>query len=439
MKIKVSIIMPSLNVVDYIDEAIQSVREQSLIEIEILCIDAGSTDGTIDIIKRHEKEDRRVKYYSCDVKSYGYQVNFGINRLKGEFFGIVETDDYVDSNMYETLYSLVKEYDLDFAKANYKAFITQENGERFFLNRKNFINDKFYNCVIRPRDFTEIAIGDWYNCQGIYSSEFIRKYDIKFSETPGAAFQDIGFLYYAIVSAEKVMYTKDYFYQYRVDRIDSSSNSGKGIKYSYYEFKRLVEAAGEEWSFEQLRVLYLRMAKSFISSYGDLRNTEIKISDDERNSYYNWFKTVMKRAISKTIIQESDMPRGMWESLKALLESERQLQILQLKTDLIDEIKKRTKNAAEIIIFGCGNYGYDAYRELKRGHIDVKAFIDNNSELWGRYLEGIPIMAPANVADYNAETIFIIANDLYYKEMMDQLLNLGRKKEKICIYKKIME
>ena len=78
----VSVIMPSLNVVKYIDECIQSVLNQSLKEIEIICVDAGSTDGTYERLKEYETNDSRVRVILSDKRSYGYQVNLGIKESK---------------------------------------------------------------------------------------------------------------------------------------------------------------------------------------------------------------------------------------------------------------------------------------------------------------------------------------------------------------------
>lgn len=74
--------MPSLNVASYIQECILSVINQSLSNIEILCIDAGSTDGTLEILREYQKSDSRVNVFVSDVKSYGAQVNLGIKIAK---------------------------------------------------------------------------------------------------------------------------------------------------------------------------------------------------------------------------------------------------------------------------------------------------------------------------------------------------------------------
>lgn len=133
MDIKVSVIVPSLNVADYIEECMDSIIGQTLREIEIICIDAGSTDGTFEILQKYAEKDKRIRLIHSEKKSYGYQINLGIQMAKGEYLGIVETDDYIDTMMYQELYQTALEYDLDFVKAGFDVFVTPSDGERYLL------------------------------------------------------------------------------------------------------------------------------------------------------------------------------------------------------------------------------------------------------------------------------------------------------------------
>ena len=89
----VSVLMPSLNVAPYIRQCMESVIGQTLQEIEILCIDAGSADGTAEVLREYAGKDPRVTLLHSDVKSYGHQINMGLENATGEYIGIVETDD----------------------------------------------------------------------------------------------------------------------------------------------------------------------------------------------------------------------------------------------------------------------------------------------------------------------------------------------------------
>ena len=81
---KISVIMPCLNMVRYIRQCVDSVMNQTLTEMEILIIDAGSTDGTLDILQEYISLDPRIRIISSDKRSYGYQVNLGIKEARGE-------------------------------------------------------------------------------------------------------------------------------------------------------------------------------------------------------------------------------------------------------------------------------------------------------------------------------------------------------------------
>ena len=96
---KLTVILPSLNVSAYIRECLESVMGQTMTDMEILCIDAGSTDGTCEIISEYTARDSRIRLIHSDRKSYGYQINLGISLARGEYLGIVETDDCISADM----------------------------------------------------------------------------------------------------------------------------------------------------------------------------------------------------------------------------------------------------------------------------------------------------------------------------------------------------
>lgn len=81
---KISVIIPCLNMVKYIRECLESIVNQTLHELEILLIDAGSEDGTLDIIDEYIKTDKRVRVIHSLKRSYGYQVNLGMEEALGQ-------------------------------------------------------------------------------------------------------------------------------------------------------------------------------------------------------------------------------------------------------------------------------------------------------------------------------------------------------------------
>lgn len=115
---KISIILPSLNVGHYISECMESAINQTLEDIEIICVDAGSTDGTLEILREYERRDSRIKVVVSDKKSMGYQYNLGMNTASGEYIGFLEGDDYIPREMYKELYDVAHANDVDFVKSD---------------------------------------------------------------------------------------------------------------------------------------------------------------------------------------------------------------------------------------------------------------------------------------------------------------------------------
>lgn len=435
MEVKVSVILPSLNVKDYIEEAVRSAMEQTLQEIEIICIDAGSEDGTWEILSELAESDERMILRKSAVKSYGYQVNMGIDMAKGKYIAILETDDYVDSQMYEKLYQEAVLQDYDFVKSDYFLYRTQNDGKRIFLRRSSFQDDELYNKPVEPVQYSAVAVGDWYLWTGIYKKQFLTEYGIRLAETPGAAYQDIGFIFQTNLYAKKALYVKDAYYRYCVDREGASANSGKGLQYAYQEFYRLYEMLQAGQTEEKVwRAFYCRMAKSFVYCCEGMEEGGIKIDSAQRSEYYMWFRQQLNKAIENDLADRSVFQPKVWQKLEDLLVSE---------TYYIEKCRAHRKRIWDtvgapgeypVIIFGGGHYGYEACKWLESHAYTVEAYIDNNRELWGTTIDGIIVEAPSRIAERFRQAKYVIANEKYSGEMKEQLMSMGVAETDLCIY-----
>ena len=98
--VKVSIIVPTYNVEQYLAECMDSITGQTLRELEIICVNDGSTDGSLNILKKYAASDDRIIIIDKKNEGYGRAMNDGLDRASGEYVGIVEPDDYMDLHMY---------------------------------------------------------------------------------------------------------------------------------------------------------------------------------------------------------------------------------------------------------------------------------------------------------------------------------------------------
>lgn len=227
--IKVSVIMPFLNSIEYLKECMDSVVNQTLKEIEIICVDAGSDDGTLELLEEYAKKDKRIKIINSDKKSYGYQINLGLEAAKGEYFGIVESDDYIKEDMYEVLYNISQKHNCEVVKSDFCVFV-HENGERKFTYRPLIYIKELYNKVISPQEDLRLFRGYNLNQIGIYSMNLIKQNNIKLNETPGASYQDNGLWFQIFSLANSVYFYDKPFYMLRRDNPNSSVKS-KGKVY----------------------------------------------------------------------------------------------------------------------------------------------------------------------------------------------------------------
>ena len=138
--IKVSIIIPVYNAEKYLEKCLDSVINQTLKEIEIICIDDCSTDNSYSILERYR--DKYNGIIICkNIKNSGssFSRNLGLSKAKGEYIGFIDSDDYIDERYFEELYNTAKKYDSDITCT-----------ENIFLSRDNNIYPMFNN--IEPKE-----------------------------------------------------------------------------------------------------------------------------------------------------------------------------------------------------------------------------------------------------------------------------------------------
>lgn len=217
---KVSVIVPCYNVEQYVAECLESIINQTLKEIEIICVNDGSKDGTLDILKEFAKKDERVIIIDKPNSGYGHSVNLGFQKARGKYLGIVESDDFIDPEMYEHLYHIAEVNELDVARCCYYEYHTSDGS-----NRKEEFHFVPKNEVFRPLDndapfWQQPTV--WIN---LYNRKWLEESGIKFLETPGASYQDTSFMFKVYCKCNRFMMIRDAYLHYRVDNAGSSINS----------------------------------------------------------------------------------------------------------------------------------------------------------------------------------------------------------------------
>ena len=213
--------MPICYVERYLRECLNSLVNQTLREIEIICINDGSTDSSLSIIREYERRDERIVVIDKPNSGYGDSMNKGIELARGEYIGIVESDDFASLNMFETLYKEAAKNDLDVVRSNYYAHRTGEDSSCDYLV-ENLAACGSYDKVFHPIDNPRVFMCQPAIWTSIYKKSMIDKEEVRFLPTPGASFQDTAFYFKAFYAANRVKLLKDGYLHYRIDNASSS-------------------------------------------------------------------------------------------------------------------------------------------------------------------------------------------------------------------------
>ena len=291
---KVSIIIPTYNVEDYLRECMESVVRQTLHDIEIICINDGSTDGSLKILQEYAAKDNRIVLVDKHNEGYGVGMNIGLERATGEYIGIVEPDDFVPLAMYEDLYKVASENSLDFVKADFYRFTRDaETGDMNLVYNHLDSDGEAYNQVINPYEkpyVTKFIMNTW---SGIYRREFLEEHHIRHNTTPGASFQDNGFFWQTFMYAKRCMFIDRPYYMNRRDNPNSSVNSKQkvycmNVEYDY--IRDIFMQKGNEDLWERFKYYYN------YKRYFNYTFTIGRISDEFKQEYVERISKEFKRA-----------------------------------------------------------------------------------------------------------------------------------------------
>ncbi|MEG1561079.1 MAG: glycosyltransferase [Raoultibacter sp.] len=220
---KVSILVPCFNVERFLPQCLESLINQTLKEIEIICINDGSTDSTLAIIQNYAAQDARIVVIDKQNSGYGASMNAGLACAKGEYVGITESDDFASRSMFKTLYSWAHKKDCDLVKSNYFEY---EAGRD---HRKKTFAGKPYRKVFDPACYPDALCTVPTIWAAIYRRSLLESYGVKFRETPGASFQDTAFVLKCWFCARRVLLLPQALLHYRIDNPDSSVKSSTKI------------------------------------------------------------------------------------------------------------------------------------------------------------------------------------------------------------------
>ncbi len=433
---KISVIMPCLNMRKYIVECLNSVLGQTFKNIEVLVIDAGSTDGTLDILNNYICTDDRIVLISSKIKSYGYQVNLGIKKAVGEYIAIVDTDDRIIPDMFETLYSIAVRTGADYVKGTAYFFYTIQNKYIYQSKVTQFHEHEYEGNEIEvvPKDMPELFMKDPFLWYGIYRNDFIKK--IRLHESHGAAYQDLGGLLQTQINAKKAVYIKKTVYEYRQDNINASEYNPKAFELVVNEYdwsKKFLENQALKWH----TAFYLKFFSHVLTRFHVM--VDVGYFWDDAQEAMSEIADRLTQALECGIIGEQNFGEYQWKQLQLFLKSPR-----ELYQELYDAFNPMRINLhriiqavkeKDVVIYGSGRLGNFLHLQmLNNDSGNAIVFCDTNESLWGSRLHDIYVLNPQEAVSNYPDATYIIANKNCVDEMKERLIRFGISENQILYY-----
>ena len=311
-KIKVSVMLPVYNVGKYLKECLDSVVNQTLKDIEIICINDGSTDDSLEILNEYAAKDERFIVYSQENQGQGVARNKGVQLAKGEYMQFIDPDDWIELNMLEILYNFAKDHHSQVVKFNYTDYndysgkYKQQDFVKQIQEEYNYdLNETpYYTWRILKKDcLSGLDLHVWAH---FYQTEFIKSNKIRFA--PSKHGEDHLFADGAIVLANKIDYLNKYLYFYRV-RSGSSVQIKSNINFCVFDNIRLLkEFLLENNLFNELEDEFIKYAKKVVTwHYSHVPDESIKRYENMCLQYFTnkkEFKKFLKEIKTKRSLLE---------------------------------------------------------------------------------------------------------------------------------------
>lgn len=223
----VSVVIPVYNTATYLAECLDSVLAQTHRNIEVIVVNDGSTDGSLEIMRDYERRDSRLRVIDKPNGGYGHSVNRGLSEARGEYLSIIEPDDLIDARMFEELLSVSGHGTSDAAdiiKGSYWEYFAPQGSDPW-VEMPNLMN-----CM--PKEPMKFKLSEHWEVlyhhpsiwSALYRRDFIEKKGIRMIEPKGAGWADNPFFFETLLQADTLVWVPKPYYYYRQDNPNASSN-----------------------------------------------------------------------------------------------------------------------------------------------------------------------------------------------------------------------
>ncbi len=450
--IKVSVIVPVYNAEEYLEQCMNSIRGQTLKDIEIICVDDGSTDDSLEVLKRHAEEDSRIQIL-CQTNQYaGVARNHGMKHANGKYLSFLDADDYFESDMLERMYQQAEANQVDVVMCRYAERLETKDKMTFpdwaFIDsffdgtKKSVPKNRFSGKQLNHAGLFQISRG--WAWDKLFRTDFVRRCGYEYQDFRSS--EDGYFVYMLLTRAEQISYMDDIFITHRIDLPHSLSNTKEkewmnGFK-MFMMIKRELEQQGiyelyqqsflnEVISFMSWYLESMRLFEAYTKVYAYIKeNLEpiIKALNHNKSYYfqeqsYEWYEKVNSLSSEEYLFEERKRTGDIiqWQR------GEIQERDWVFPYYLLEKSKK-------IVLYGAGKIGRAYHAQLfESGFCEELTWVDKEYEKYAA--TGLEVESPDLIEQKEFDYVFVaIKNKETQGKITGWLIGKGVSPDKIRCY-----
>ena len=256
---KISVVMPIYNADDYIAQAIETVLSQTLSDFELICVDDGSTDKSVEIVKSFAKSDERIKLMEMSHIGVSTARNKGLLRSQGEYIIFLDADDFYEDTLFEKLYNSAKEHNLDIVSTDFDLY---DNKKARYIKSPEEEHGHIYahGAVASKNEFPDYILQSTtgYVWNKLFRSAFLKEKEILFAPEL-YVFEDVYFVCCALSLADRVSRVSETLVHHRIYHLQQRAKLFK----KHYDQVPVVYLRVKE--FLMRHGMYIPLSKSFLN------------------------------------------------------------------------------------------------------------------------------------------------------------------------------
>jgi glycosyltransferase involved in cell wall biosynthesis len=282
-------VVPVYNIENYLKKCLDSLINQTLEDIEIICVNDGSTDNSLAILEDYASKDKRIKIITQKNGGLSAARNTGLKYINGEYTSFIDSDDWIEIDTYESLYSFAKSKNLDILMFPF-SFYNENTAEVYKTQYTSLevVDSHLDNKIFTYTDVKDVLFKIAHSpVNKIYKSSYLSDIDAHFKD--GLNYEDLAFFFPTFINAKRISIIRKPLYFYRIRDESISTSGGEG---SYDIFKILsifLDFMKEKNIFEELKqeiLMYLIVNIKFVY---------LRLNEKYRNEFFKLIEDDYKK------------------------------------------------------------------------------------------------------------------------------------------------